>query len=225
MTKTINLILILLLTIVIILFLWQDIASKIEMKYDDLIAEYAHEYGVDPLLIKAIIWKESRFRPQKIGKNGERGLMQIREPALKDWIQKEKTQPISIDALLDPKLNIQIGSWYLGQALQRWQKTDNPAVFALAEYNAGRRNALHWVDPQNPTSSAAFLQKIDFPSTKRYILKILERYKEYKNGFFWLSWNEVLTFLGGEDGKENLSNKKTPQQDLKKDLPLEKQGP
>ena len=71
MTKTFNLILILFLTVVIILFLWQDIASKIEMKYDDLIAEYAHEYGVDPLLIKAVIWKESRFRPQKIGKNGE----------------------------------------------------------------------------------------------------------------------------------------------------------
>lgn len=191
-----------------ILFLWQDIASKIEMKYDSYIAEYAHEYGVDPLLIKAVIWKESRFRPKKIGRSGERGLMQIREPAVQDWVQKEKTSPIPIDNLLDPQLNIQIGSWYLGQALKRWQNTDNPTVFALAEYNAGRRNALHWVDPQNPTSASAFLRKIDFPSTKSYILKILERYKEYKGGFFWLSWNEVLTFIGSDESRDYNSTKK-----------------
>ncbi|ACD82159.1 lytic transglycosylase domain-containing protein [Candidatus Methylacidiphilum infernorum] len=215
MTKTINLILILIASLVMILFLWQDIASKIEMRYDAFIAEYAHEYGVDPLLIKAIIWKESRFRPNKIGRSGERGLMQIREPAVQDWVQKEKTSPIPMDDLLDPKLNIQIGSWYLGQAFRRWKNTDNPMVFALAEYNAGRRNALHWVDPQNPTSAEAFLKRIDFPSTKIYILKILERYKEYKGGFFWLSWNEVLTLMGGEDSRGSGPNQKTP--------PLQKQ--
>src|SRR4249919_1724001 len=61
-------------------------------KYDDLIRQAAARYGVAPELIKAVIWRESQFQPNKVGAQGERGLMQITENAATDWARAEKIQ-------------------------------------------------------------------------------------------------------------------------------------
>ena len=54
-------------------------------RYDSLIEQAARRYQVSPSLIKAVIWRESRFQPDMRGNAGERGLMQITESAAKDW--------------------------------------------------------------------------------------------------------------------------------------------
>ena len=46
-------------------------------EFDDLITRAARKYGVDPMLVKAVVWRESRFQAEKIGAAGERGLMQV----------------------------------------------------------------------------------------------------------------------------------------------------
>jgi soluble lytic murein transglycosylase-like protein len=46
-------------------------------RFDPLIVKVAREYDLDPRLIKALVWRESRFQADMIGRNGERGLMQV----------------------------------------------------------------------------------------------------------------------------------------------------
>ena len=60
--------------------------------YDALIADAARKRGLDPLLVKAMVWRESAFDPTKIGTSGERGLMQVGEAAAQDWAAAEKIE-------------------------------------------------------------------------------------------------------------------------------------
>jgi soluble lytic murein transglycosylase len=152
-------------------------------RYDDLIRQASERYSVAPELIKAVIWRESQFQPQKVGSQGERGLMQITEKAAVDWARAEKIQTFVPTDLFDPKVNIEAGTWYLGRALKRWSSKDDPVPFALAEYNAGLTRVQRWVQGsgRGETAGAGDLQAVmDFPSTKNYIAAISARYDYYK---------------------------------------------
>lgn len=151
-------------------------------KYDAMIKEAARRYEVDPALIKAIIWRESRFHPEKMGAHGERGLMQITENAASDWARAEKVTTFKPDDLFDPRTNIAVGTWYLKRALTHWAAKDDPTPFALAEYNAGRTRVKRWVQDsgRGETAGAGDLQTaMDFPSTRSYISTIVDRYHYY----------------------------------------------
>src|SRR6267143_3258132 len=54
-------------------------------RFDTLITKVATEHGLDPRLVKAVVWRESRFQADMKGRNGERGLMQVTEVAARDW--------------------------------------------------------------------------------------------------------------------------------------------
>ena len=152
-------------------------------KYDPLIIEASEKYDVPPELIKAVIWRETRFQPDKVGSHGERGLMQITENAAADWAKAEKNTSFVPTDLFDPKTNIEAGTWYLKRALSHWSAKDNAIPFALAEYNAGRTRVNRWVKDsgQGETTSADEMQAaMDFPLTKSYISAIVARYDFYK---------------------------------------------
>lgn len=152
--------------------------------YNPLIEEESTRQGIDPLLVKAVVWRESRFAPHKTGAAGERGLMQVMEPAAADWVQAEKIGTFRPTDLFDPGTNLKAGVWYLARALGRWQDRENPEVFALAEYNAGRSRLLQWVAKADeelgrPATGLEVLEHIDFPTTKAYILSVRERHRLY----------------------------------------------
>ena len=152
-------------------------------RYDDLIRQASVRYAVPPELIKAVIWRESRFHPEKTGQHGERGLMQITEGAAADWARVEKVETFVPTDLFDPKVNIEAGAWYLKKALDHWASKDDPVPFALAEYNAGRTRVKRWVNDsgRGATASAGDLQTaMDFPATKSYIASITARQDFYK---------------------------------------------
>jgi len=152
-------------------------------RYDGLIREASKRYGVPPELIKAVIWRESRFHPDKTGQHGERGLMQITEGAASDWARVEKIETFVPTDLFDPKINIVAGTWYLKKALDHWAAKDDPVPFALAEYNAGRTRVKRWVNDsgRGATAGADDLQTaMDFPATKSYIAAITARQDFYK---------------------------------------------
>lgn len=152
-------------------------------QYDDLIRDAGKRHGVDPMLIKAVIWRESRFHPDKVGSSGERGLMQVMEGAAQDWVRSEKIENFMPTDLFDPKMNIEVGTWYLRKGLERWKNRDNPVPFALAEYNAGRTRVDRWISESKQgdrATAADLLAAIDYPSTRRYIEEISKRYQQYR---------------------------------------------
>lgn len=153
-------------------------------RYDRLIVEVGRKREMDPMLIKAVIWRESAFQPDKVGKDGERGLMQVTEAAANDWARQDKIENLAPTDLFSPKTNLDAGTWYLKQALQRYAQKDDPTTFALAEYNAGRRRVEKWVSASkmgDRATAADLRDSISFPGTKKYVADIMARYRFYKS--------------------------------------------
>ncbi len=151
--------------------------------YDALIFDTARKHGIDPLLVKAVVWRESAFRPDKMGTRGERGLMQVGEGAASDWATAEKIETFVPTDLFDAKTNVEVGVWYLKKALTRWKAKADPVPFALAEYNAGRTHVYRWIattDLGENATAEDLRAAIDYPTTRRYVEDIVRRYRYYQ---------------------------------------------
>jgi soluble lytic murein transglycosylase len=150
-------------------------------QFDAEIAAAATRYKIDPLLVKAVIWRESNFNPNAKGTAGEIGLMQIREEAAFEWADAERLNDFSHIHLWDHNRNIHAGTWYLSKLLKRYTNTDNPIPYALADYNAGRTHVLRWNKGPASTNSAAFLAQMDYPGARKYARTVMERYEKYRS--------------------------------------------
>ena len=151
-------------------------------RYDELIRSVAIADHLDPMLVKAVVWRESRFDPKKYGGAGERGLMQVSEKAANEWARENKIDNFRVEQLFDPKTNIDAGTWYLRRAFEHWETQSEPLPFALAEYNAGASRAQRWSggDGVAVVPPQTFLRNIDFPGTRKYVDSIIERYEFYQ---------------------------------------------
>ena len=144
--------------------------------YDELIAKYASLNSLDPKLIRAVIWRESRFKYNCRGKRGEIGLMQVTESAAREWAEANNIANFRKNDLFNPETNIQAGTWYLKRSISRWSHKTNPLPYALAEYNAGRSNVVRWAASDGGDANK-FWDGITYPSTKRYVRDILTFYQ------------------------------------------------
>lgn len=162
---------------------WWWTTDHREHQHDGVIRAAALRYGVDPALVKAVVWRESRFDARARGQAGEIGLMQLTDAAAQEWAESEGVYPLPEEHLLSPRTNTLAGTWYLRKLLQRYAQTDQPEVFALADYNAGRGNVLKWAKGQSATNSASFHAGIGFPSTQAYLNAVLERRARYQEEF------------------------------------------
>jgi soluble lytic murein transglycosylase len=162
--------------------LYEWISPARFQQYDRLITMIANEYHLDPMLVKAVVWRESRFDPQKYGSAGERGLMQVTENAANEWARETKAENFRVEELFDPKKNLEAGSWYLHRALQHWEQQPDPVPFALAEYNAGASRVQRWAggDKAGAISPGDFLANIDIRGTRNYVETVTARYQFYK---------------------------------------------
>jgi soluble lytic murein transglycosylase len=151
-------------------------------QYDGMIQSVATAHRLDPMLVKAVVWRESRFDPQKYGSVGERGLMQVSEKAANEWARENKIDNFRVEELFDPQKNLEAGAWYLQRAWQHWEQEPDPLPFALAEYNAGASRAQRWAGGEQAPAMTdkAFLSNIDFPNTRKYVDSIIARYQFYK---------------------------------------------
>jgi soluble lytic murein transglycosylase len=160
-------------------------------RFDSLIKRQASIYRVDPDLVWSIIYEETYFSPWKNGKDGEIGLMQVMPAVGREWaaetgmreLQSQMaTDPESV--LRDPERNIQIGCWYLEKIYAQFQDTREVETRMVAAYNAGPSRAVEWSrsdPPGNAQSGAEFINRIDIPSTRAYVISIMERYRQLKS--------------------------------------------
>jgi len=108
------------------------------------IIDESERNGFDPVLIMSVIQGESSFNPSKRGALDEIGLMQIR-PSTAIWLAKRAKIPwvAHENSLLDPRLNIKIGTLYLRYLRDRF---DAHAQLYLAAYNMGPSNVNSALD-------------------------------------------------------------------------------
>jgi soluble lytic murein transglycosylase len=119
--------------------------NEYPLRYPVIVRTHAHNYGLDPALLAAVIYSESRFRPHVRSARGAIGLMQLL-PSTAEGIATRTggTKFVSAD-LDDPELNVRYGSWYLRHLRQHYAGRTDAMTLALAAYNAGMANVDSWV--------------------------------------------------------------------------------
>jgi hypothetical protein len=91
--------------------------------YADLINTAAETYGVNPLLVQALIQVESNYQPRARSRKGAMGLMQLMPSVAKEY---------KVRNAYDPAANIDAGVRKLKSLIDTWG-----TEMALAAYNAG----------------------------------------------------------------------------------------
>lgn len=149
-------------------------------RFDEEITRAAQRHGLSPFLVKAVVWRESRFDPLARGRKGEIGLMQVMPDTAAEWGRLHGQKGFDPGSLVFPAVGLDVGCWCLRRALDRWGGTPDPVPFALAEYNAGRSNALRWANGLATRDPDQFRAHITYPGTRQYVRAIEERCQRYK---------------------------------------------
>ena len=144
------------------------------LRHEDIIRQQSQKKGLDPALVAAVIYQESKFS-DRTSVAGARGLMQI-TPDTANFIAKQSGGIRFTQAdLATPQINIAYGTWYLRWLLHRYNGRE---ALALAAYNAGFGHVDDWVR-QAGGPNAFNPAAIPYPETRAYVKQVLERRKDY----------------------------------------------
>ncbi|NLN07410.1 MAG: lytic transglycosylase domain-containing protein [Firmicutes bacterium] len=142
-----------------------------------LIELYAFQYGVDPLLVVAVMHAESNFRVDAVSWKGALGLMQV-IPETAQWIARRLgMETLEIEDILDPEVNIRLGTWYLAYLLEKFA---GRVDVVIAAYNAGPGQVSAWLDDKTWSGRYADRHKIPFAETRQFLVKVRKAYTKYQ---------------------------------------------
>jgi soluble lytic murein transglycosylase len=149
------------------------------LRHEDIIRQQASDKGLDPALIAAVIFEESRFRDQT-SHAGARGLMQI-TPATARFIARDSGGTAFVEGdLATPQVNISYGAYYLRYLLRRY---DGDVTLATAAYNAGETNVNRWVAQAGGRERFDTDDHIPFKETRDYVHDVKQKRQEYRDNY------------------------------------------
>jgi len=143
------------------------------LRHEDIIRQQADEKDLDPELVAAVIYAESRFRDQE-SHAGARGLMQVTPATAKLIEGLSGGSTFQTDDLSNPDINIRYGTFYLRYLLDKFEGNE---VAALAAYNGGETNVAAW------GGSDLTHEDIEFEETRNYVDNVFEKRDEYREHY------------------------------------------
>jgi soluble lytic murein transglycosylase len=155
-------------------FIWQIAYPN---AFHEAVEERCKEAKVDPYLFQALIREESALDPKSYSWAGAIGLSQLMLPTAQQIARTMKISGVTQDSLLEPDLNLRLGSWYLGNLLKRF---DGNKAAALAAYNAGAGTVRQWVSARPMVDVDAWVEEIPFAETRGYVKRVMRSYNTYK---------------------------------------------
>ncbi|MFH1825808.1 MAG: tetratricopeptide repeat protein [bacterium] len=144
--------------------------------YWQYVEKYAKEYGLDPYLVYAVIREESRFKERALSHASAHGLMQI-IPSTGRLIANALGMRYSRWNMYQPRVNIQMGCYYLAQTIKRF---DGNVSLALAGYNGGPNRVSKWLKNYPQFDLDEFVEDIPLTETRNYVKKVMKSYYGYK---------------------------------------------
>jgi soluble lytic murein transglycosylase len=145
------------------------------LKHEDIIRQQSAKKNLDPALVAAVIYQESKFA-DRTSVAGARGLMQITPDTAQFIAKKSGGVRFTLQDLATPQINIAYGTWYLRYLLDRY---NGRKALAIAAYNAGMGHVDEWVRQAGGPDAFDPKADIPFPETRNYVIKVLERRKDY----------------------------------------------
>ncbi|MDQ0416767.1 soluble lytic murein transglycosylase [Croceifilum oryzae] len=156
------------------------------LKYEEDILNSAKQYKISPFLVMAVIRVETKFDPSKISHANAQGLMQITPGTVDTVIQSAPFSPAVRDQIGDPKMNIQIGTWYLAYLIKEFNGNE---VVAVAAYNAGPNKVKSWLKDKKWDGTLQNAHHIEYSETRKYVQKVMGYYGKYKSVYGYLVEN------------------------------------
>ena len=140
------------------------------LKYGEIVRAHARNYRLDPALLAAVIYQESKFSPDVKSSSGAIGLMQLLPDTAKGIAVHTGGTRFRVSDLYTPELNVRYGAWYLRHLLDKYGDERT----ALAAYNAGQANVDEW----RRTGRG-----IAFSETRQYVKRVEHLKTLYRRGY------------------------------------------
>jgi peptidoglycan lytic transglycosylase len=148
------------------------------LEYKAIVRGHARNYGLDPALLAAVIYQESKFDPHARSSSGAIGLMQLLPSTAHGIAVHTGGAAFRTADLLNPEINVRYGSFYLRRLLNKYGDERT----ALAAYNAGQDNVDRW---------RAAGEGIRFAETRAYVARIEKLKRIYRE-----AWAGELGYRG-----------------------------
>jgi soluble lytic murein transglycosylase len=140
------------------------------LRYEQIVRGHARNYDLDPALLAAVIYQESKFRANARSSSGAIGLMQLLPDTAKGIAIHTGGTQFRVDDLYDPEINVRYGAWYLRHLLDKYGDERT----ALAAYNAGQENVDRWRDAG---------EGIQFAETRAYVDRVEKLKQIYRDAY------------------------------------------
>ena len=147
------------------------------LRHEDIIRQQARDKDLDPTLIAAVIYAESKFR-DATSPTGAKGLMQIQPETARFIAHRSGGTAFQVADLGTPQINIQYGSWYLRYLLRRYGGNE---VLAVAAYNGGETNVDRWLARHSERGFS--VGDIPFPETRAYVGRVMAARRDYRREY------------------------------------------
>jgi soluble lytic murein transglycosylase len=144
-----------------------------------IIREQAAEKRLDPALIAAVIYAETKFDPRP-SSAGAQGLMQILPETAYYLAHLSGGSRFTARDLATPSVNVAYGSYYLRYLLDHYHGDE---MLAVAAYNGGISNVDRWVAQAQAQGTHLTVQRIPFPETREYVQRVLAAERAYRSTY------------------------------------------
>jgi soluble lytic murein transglycosylase len=146
------------------------------LHYASYVRAHARKHHLDPALVAAVIYQESKFSTSAKSKSGAIGLMQVTPETAHGIAIRTGGAAFHTGDLYDAEINIRYGSWYLANLFEKY--TSERLV--LAAYNAGQGNVDKWLANDEP---------IQFSETRAYVARV-----EHLQHVYRTAWAKELGY-------------------------------
>jgi soluble lytic murein transglycosylase len=146
------------------------------LRYSEYVRVHARENHLDPALLAAVIYQESKFRTDAQSSSGAIGLMQLTPSTARGIAIRTGGSKFHTNDLYDPEINIRYGAWYLANLFRKY----GTERLVLAAYNAGQGNVDSWRSRGVP---------IQFPETLAYVHRV-----EHLKHVYRKAWGKELGY-------------------------------
>jgi soluble lytic murein transglycosylase len=140
------------------------------LRYEQIVRGHARNYSLDPALVAAVIYQESKFEADARSTSGAIGLMQLLPDTAKGIALHTGGTQFRVSDLYDPEINVRYGSWYLRHLIEKYENEQT----ALAAYNAGQDNVDRWRRAG---------RGIQFSETRAYVERVEELKEIYRRAY------------------------------------------
>jgi soluble lytic murein transglycosylase len=140
------------------------------LSYEQIVRGHARNYDLEPALLAAVIYQESKFDTNATSDAGAVGLMQLRPETAKGIALRTGGSRFRVEDLTNPEINVRYGSWYLRHLVDKYGDEQT----ALAAFNAGQGNVDSWRRDG---------KGIAFAETRHYVDRVEELKQIYRDAY------------------------------------------